>query len=111
MSELKTSLEKAGYKKFKNNGVFNPNAKLVYQKCIKDGTGKRYYLTGYFYEKAYVNGNIALEEGIQWEVQFTKNGKTFEVIFCSNDIQEVEGFFNGVWVNMNAEYYELREDS
>lgn len=115
MNEDTTPLQQylidAGYKKHvsDSNKLFN-HTDTLFQKCIKDDKGKKYFINMWYYpEHSY--GGIDLPEQIQGEVQFTlQDGEHLEVISFYTDIAKIELQMEELWVKMGFGYYELNED-
>ena len=82
---------------------------VLFQKCVKDGKGKKYYIDIWYYaENRY--GNTDLPESIQAEVQFQSDGVTHEcmnVTLFVKDIDKIEEVFENMWITLNLGYKEL----
>jgi hypothetical protein len=83
----------------------------LYQKCIKDKVGKKYYINIWWYP---VNryGETLLPESIQAEVQFTgyEGDGTTDVLLFTKDLVKIEAKFEDIWNLLKFDYYERWED-
>lgn len=106
-----TQLESAGYQKYP--ALFKQYATCLWQKCFDDSEGKKYFIQLYEYDNREWNKkhpNMAFKDfAYSSEVKFKDGyGNTFNVECLTNDsIEQVEEFFERVWVNCGCEYYEL----
>ena len=83
----------------------------LYQKCIKDSVGKKYYINIWWYpEKRY--GETSLPESIQAEVQFTGHeyDETTDVLLFTKDLVKIETKFEEIWNLLKFDYYERWEN-
>jgi hypothetical protein len=83
----------------------------LYQKCIKDGVGKKYYINIWWYpERQY--GEALVTESIQAEVQYTgyEEDGTTDVMLFTKDLVKIEAKFEEIWNLLKFDYYERGED-
>jgi len=125
MTTLQDQLVSKGYKKWVSEATRKfKMTDTLYQKCITDEKGKKYFIDLYYYPetKHYYyndlneNGTVktdnfvVLPESIQAEVQFTGDGVTDEhmdVKLFTKDIDKIEEVFENMWVKLGLGYYEL----
>ena len=97
------SLEDAGYKRYKGDGVVT-TGDYFYQKAIWDEDGNRLYFI------------IVEHHRTGWEMQVQYNGHSdimpvFNVVAFGDklkSVQDVEAFFEMVYVGMRCEPYERK---
>lgn len=103
-----TQLKSAGYRKYPER--FKEYATCMYQKCFDDTEGKKYFIQFYEYSnREHLISYPQLSEfSYSSDAQFKdRQGNTFNVECLTNDsIEQVEEFFERVWVNCGCEYYE-----
>lgn len=112
-SLLEDKLVSRGYKKHVSESykTFHMTDTL-FQKCITDEKGKKYYINLWYYA-AGRHGQTALPESIQAEVQFETDGVTHEnmnVTLFTKDIDKIEEVFESMWKNLGLGYNELWKD-
>lgn len=98
----------AGYKPFKQKNIkeFTNN---FYQKRFDDGKGKRYFITIAEYDnRTYKDTHPMLPEfSYSPDGQFEANGVTFNVeMLTPKSVEQMEAFFERMWVDMKCDYYE-----
>lgn len=81
----------------------------LYQKCVSDGKGERYYINVWYFEAQSI-GNTQIPEGLSPKVQFY--GDDDEVmmnvsLFDKNTPEEIEAEFDRIWTDLNLGYYEI----
>jgi hypothetical protein len=84
-----------------------------YQKRFDDSDGIRYFITVNVYNPFYTSN----PENIHFEATCNFNGMsnkiaTFDVLYfvkTGATLEEMESFFNNMWVNMKCDYYEIFE--
>ena len=118
-NEFEKQLEKAGYKWFEDR--WKSSLRGI-QRRITDDKGIKYFITGYHYNfsKSFPESKLDVRDSYTFHGQFTfkKDGKEFTVNvefwsdFVDNPwrnvatLQDVEDFFEKMWNDMGAEYYE-----
>src|SRR5690606_21186391 len=119
-NEFELQLKEAGYKWFKDNWK---NSLRAFQKKFTDEKGTKYFITGYHWNFGKQLNRTGIEDRDQYsfDVQFNidKKGKyqTIDIIYSGDflpneyrpvtTLKEVEDFYEKIWKDMNADYYEL----
>lgn len=117
------SLEQNGYRYYENAFKRSPDLtpaqdpyKGLYQKCIRDNQGKKYFIN--FHAWDFANSfasdrNVGREVSLQAEAQFTlPNGDNINVEYLSaqrRTLAEIEAWFENAWSFMGAQHYEKNE--
>ena len=106
------SLLAAGYKAYGKSGAARfKNADDLYQKCIRDDKGKKYYITIYMYDW---RETVLPYRKINFmpEVQFrdpSDKCPTIDVTYFDDKnttVESLESFFDSLWVWHGSNYYE-----
>lgn len=108
MTDLQEKLIANGYKKYvsHSNQVFK-NTDTLYQKCVSDEIGKRYFINIWYYPETTINGHT-IKEGVQMEAQFTdRNDVNVNLEVLTDDIRYIEDFFEEFWNDNDCGYYEM----
>lgn len=92
----------SGYKEWP---PFNELANASYQKCIKDGVGKKYYIAINEYELS--NG---MGYDFEFRIEFEKFSTKITLYAFENIIiKEIEDFMEEFWQKLDGKYYEYYE--
>ena len=118
---IENNLIKAGYKKHVSQVYYVLHmTDTLYQKCVKDDVGKRYFINCFYYPESRISGQ-SIPEGVMFQVQFWTIGKknddkeeyermAVDITLHTNDIDIVEGEFEEIWKRMGYGYYEKWEE-
>lgn len=106
--KLHEDLLSRGYKYWKNesNRTFK-ETDILYQKCIKDDIGKRYYIDIWYYpNKIWPNGQIT-KESCQIEAHFYDVfSESLFSIKTDQSIDAAEHLIERLWLSERCGYYE-----
>lgn len=96
-----TDLIASGYKEYRVPQFKKADA--VFQKCIYDDKGKRYFINVYQY---FYSSRVTIE----FDAQFiTKQGTLNLTLFSKPTIEGAEELFAQLWETLERPYYELYE--
>lgn len=118
-------LEQNGYRYYENRSKrsdqLSPEQdpyKGLYQKCIRDTNGKKYFINFdcWDFANSFAGdrvGNVGRDPSFQASVQFTlPNGDSLNVEYLSaqnRTLPAMENFFEKMWRDLEAQYYEKNE--
>jgi hypothetical protein len=119
----KAQLVANNYRYFENRSKRSENLsaeqdpyKGLYQKCIQDAQGKKYFINfdcWDFANSAFSDRNVGRVMSFEASVQFTlPNGDSLNVEYLSaqnRTLQAVENFFEKMWRDLEAQHYEKNE--
>lgn len=111
MSITREALLAAGYFSFTQKNL-KSCTESFYQKCFRDAHGKRFYITIAEYNNSVLQQRFPDSNtpnfSYEPDVQFTDaKGSTFNVSMLSpKSVEEMEGFFEQLFVQMECEHYE-----
>jgi hypothetical protein len=117
------SLQENGYRYFDHAFKRSPNLsaaqdpyKGLYQKCIRDTKGKKYFINFHCWDFAnsFVGyQNVDREMGFEGDIQLTlPNGDSVNIEYLGagkRTVVEIETWFESVWQSLGAQYYEEYE--
>lgn len=117
------SLEQNGYRYFDNTFKRSSNLsadqdpyKGLYQKCIQDTQGKKYFINFHCWDFANSfagHQNVDREMGFEGEIQINiPNGDSVNIAYLGagkRNLNEIEAWFEKVWSSLGAQYYEKNE--
>jgi hypothetical protein len=110
---IQEKLLAAGYKKSVSSHYKTfKSTDTLYQKCIRDELGKRYYINAWYYSYADYP-QIPETESVEFEVQFKKKGSDdaiMDVTLFTKDIKEAETYFAFMWKQLDLGYYEWEDE-
>ena len=99
----------AGYKRYDPPSIHADCVTDLYQKCIKDDTGKRYFISIERWDFSRISHRASdTQPSFETTVQFThKNGETVDIT-CYNgwEIDQIEKFYDDLWKLGWFKYYE-----
>lgn len=102
---LQQTLLDSGYTKHVSNSykTFH-STDTLFQKCIRDNNGKKYFINMWWYDFSFME-NYPVKESIQTEVQFTlKDGERVDITSFYKDIDKIELQMEEFWVKMGFDY-------
>ena len=102
------ALLSAGYRQFKQKNI-REFTDQFYQKRFDDNQGKKYFITIAEYDnsKYKVSHPMLPDFSYSPDGQFESNGTTFNVeMLTPKSVEEMEAFFERMWVDMKCDYYE-----
>lgn len=96
----------AGYKPFTQKNI-KEFTNSFYQKRFDDENGKKYFITIAEYDnRMYADMNLP-DFSYSPDTQFNSNGVTFEIeMLTPESVEQMEAFFERMWVQMGCDYYE-----
>lgn len=117
------SLEENGYRYYKNDfkrsESLSPDQdpyKGLYQKCIRDTQGKKYYINFNCWDFANSfagSQNSNREMSFEGDIQVTlANGDNVDISYLGGSkrsLGEIESWFESVWQSLGSQYYEKNE--
>lgn len=102
----------AGYKEYKPTPFHSEGVTRCFQKRFDDEKGKKYFIDINKWEfPPHPHTGEQIPESYEFETQFNKNDKPMNItLFNRWEIEEVEQFFEEMWIKMNLDYYERWEE-
>lgn len=104
----KEELINAGYKRYKPSPIDNECVTDLYQKCITDDIGKKYYINVKRWDFS-IHGRNNEPIGYEADVQFrVKNTGEYTDIVCLDgwSIKDIEKYYADLWYTGMFRYYE-----
>jgi hypothetical protein len=113
-TELTRQLESAGYKYWHDTTGFKQFTQHMFQKCIKDDIGKKFYINIWHYDQR-TYGETTLPESLCIEVQFQTlegdilDGGVVNVELNTNKFEVAEVYLENMWLVLGYDYYDKWE--